>query len=271
MKITSRSVTKMELFGQSVSQNVDFTLFTDSGYNPIRQEFKMESNGSTLGFTADYLPGKVRCVVQAGGGETVKEVPIPQGAKLVGDTSLATQGKQVQVGSKHTFYFLSPLTVSLDKMTTEVKGLDKVKLNGTTYDAYRILVTTSFGPSNTWETRDGEVLKGELPLGMAMFRETKETALNLKSLAPTFVVAGSTAPVAGANKVSGDIALATAIVVDKPIQKPRTAKTLSVTVNGIDDETQLCHNGGQVRCRKVCHTSHNGKDRSAFPEPSRVP
>ncbi len=240
MKITSRSVTKIELFGQSVSQNVDFTLFTDSGYNPIHQEFKMESNGSTLGFTADYLPERIRCVVQAGGGETVKEVPIPQGAKLVGDTSMVTQGKQVQVGSKNTFYFLSPLTVSLDKITTEVKGLDKVRLNGTAYDAYRILVTTSFGSSNTWETTDGEVLKGELPLGMAMFRETRETAINLKSSIPSFLVAGSASvPTANSNKITGDIALATAIMVDKPIQKPRTAKLLTVTLKGIDDESRI--------------------------------
>src|ERR1051326_6972641 len=53
LKITSHSVTRLELFGKQVSQDSDFTIFTDSTYNPIHQDVKIESNGSALGFRAD--------------------------------------------------------------------------------------------------------------------------------------------------------------------------------------------------------------------------
>src|SRR5690242_1237762 len=62
IKITSHVVTRLEMFGNKVAQNIDFTIFCDKSYAPIHQDFTMESNGSSSSISADYLPGKIKCV-----------------------------------------------------------------------------------------------------------------------------------------------------------------------------------------------------------------
>ena len=51
-KITSDSVTRIELLGTKVAQDASLTLFTDTSYLPLHQEFKMSSNGSAMSFRA---------------------------------------------------------------------------------------------------------------------------------------------------------------------------------------------------------------------------
>ena len=246
VKITSDSITRIELLGNKVSQDASFTLFTDSSYTPLYQEFKMSSNGSSMAFKADYLPGKIRCVVNAGGGDTVKEVPVPPGVKLVGDSSLANQGKPVPVGHKETFHYLNPVTLALDRLDIEVLASEMVRLGGTDYKALKIKATTPLGAMTSWETLSGEVLKGELPLGMSIYKESREVAHNMSASMPLFAVAGFAPAVASSYTPPPDFAAATAISVEKPIQKPRETRSLSVVVSGIDDKARVISDSRQL-------------------------
>ena len=51
-----------------------------------------------------------------------------------------------------------------------------------------VVATTPVGPLTSWETTDGEMIRGEAPLGMSMFSETKEVATNFKSVMPKFAI-----------------------------------------------------------------------------------
>src|SRR5436305_91005 len=83
---------------------------------------------------------------------------------------------------------------------------------GETFDTLRMVASSPFGLMTSWETSDGDVVKGELPLGMAMFLESKQVAMNMASAMPSFSIAGVTASGPSDYKPPSDFAMATAIV-----------------------------------------------------------
>ena len=234
VKIVSNSAISIEMLGTRTSQDTCTTSWTDAGYHPIYQEFKLSSNGSALNVSADYQSNRIVCKVNAGGGVSERIIEIPEGANLSGgDIDNPAQGRKVYPGQKSTCYYLNPLTIALDKSDSEVQAVENVRLANSAYQAFRIVTTSQMGRIVSWQTADGDTLKGEMPMGMAMYREDREHAINRKTTAPAFVVEG----LPGNNQVkpkdkSGDFALATAIIPNRLIQNPRTAKSLSVTING---------------------------------------
>lgn len=237
LRINSVSEAHIEMFGKKVDQVTKGFTYTDSTYKPLYSENVISSNGSVLNIKADYQPGKIICFVNSGGTPVRKEVPVPPGANLASDSPESSMGKKLKPGQKSTYYYLEPLSLTLQKTDIEVQAREKVTLAGTTYNALRIQATMSFGALTSWESETGDLLKSDMPLGMAMFRESKATALNMTSTAPKFAVVGIAAASStkSAYKPPKDFALATAVTTDKPINNPREAKSLSLTVYGVDD------------------------------------
>jgi hypothetical protein len=246
MKIISNAVTHMEMLGNAVSQDIRSVTYTDSTYRPLYQSYDMTSNGSATRLTADYQPGKIVCTLVAGGKPATRVVPVPPGANLtVDDSSGGVPGMKVEVGQKSTFYFLEPVTISLMKTEVEVQAREKVTLDRVSYAAFRVCATVPmFGRLISWQTPEGDILKGEGPLGIAMYRETKLRAMNMKAGAPAFVVEGAAVEQKTVYKPE-DIAIATALTIDKPIQNPRALKTLSLSVAGIEDRALVLSDGRQ--------------------------
>jgi hypothetical protein len=237
LRINSVSEAHIEMFGKKVDQVTKGFTYTDSTYKPLYSENVISSNGSVLNIKADYQPGKILCTVNSGGTPVHKEVPVPSGANLAADSPDSGMGKRMKPGQKVTYYYLEPLSLTLQKTDIEVQAKEKVQLAGTAYNAIRVQATMSFGALTSWETEAGDLLKSEMPLGMAMFRESKAIALSMTSTAPKFAVLGS----AGSSiaktsyKPPKDFALATAVTTDKPINNPRDAKTVSLTIRGVED------------------------------------
>ncbi len=235
IKLTSSSVARLEMFGKTVAQDTRGYTITDSTYKPLYAEYNISSNGSVVQIKADYQPDKIVCTVNSGGAPVKKEVPVPPGANLTADSNDVVQGKKLAVGQKMTFYFLEPLSVSLQKTDIEVQGEDQVTTDEGTTKAFRVVATTPFGAMTSWQTPYGDLLKGDLPLGMAMFRESKIKAKNLSSTAPRFIVLGQSGGAKTAYIPPKDFAQATAVTVNKPIENPRAVKSLSLLISGIDD------------------------------------
>jgi len=89
----------------------------------------------------------------------------------------------------------------------------------------------------SWQTAAGELLKGELPLGMAMYTEPKDVAQKLTTKPPRFAVIGHSAVASSASSYvpPKDFAQATAVAINRPIDNPREVASLAVTLSGIDD------------------------------------
>lgn len=240
-RLTSHSVTNIEMLGNHVSQDVTSTSFTDSTYTPLYQEFSIKSNGSVMKLAAEFKPDKILCVVN---GSSRKTIEVPPGTDLVGDDSSATLGKSLPPGTKKTFHFLNPLTVALDRIDLTVEGRESVTLAGHAYEANRISAATTFGNMKMWEAPDGDLLKGEMPFGMTLFRESRESARNMASAMPDFKVMANAAAPGSANDPKAyvppsDFALATAITTAKKIPNPRSIRKLVVTVSGVPNRSLI--------------------------------
>jgi len=235
IKMTSVSIARLEMFGKTVAQDTKGLTITDSTYKPLYAEYNISSNGSMVKIKADYLPGKIVCTVNSGGAPVKKEVAVPAGANLTADSTDVVQGQKLMVGQKMTFYFLEPLSVTLQKTDIEVQGQDQVSTNAGTLKAFRVLATTPFGVMTSWQSSNGDLIKGDLPLGMAIYSEPKTTAKNLTTTAPKFVVLGQKEGAKSAYVPPKDFAQATAVSINRPIEHPRTVKALSIEISGIDD------------------------------------
>lgn len=241
LKITSTSVTRLEMLGNKISQDTDTLTYTNKDHQPVHQEYKIVSNGSVMTLKADYKPGKIIVTMNSGGSTSTKEVVVPPGVNLIADSSDPAQGQKMHLGQKTTYYYLNPLTISLDKTDLSVDASEQVKLNGKAQQVFRVSATTPFGKMLSWETPDGEMLKGEMSLGafsMLMFQETKPVAMDMAAKPPAFEVAGAAAASPGYTPPS-DFALATAVTLEKPIENPRNATSVSLEVSGIDDKSLI--------------------------------
>jgi hypothetical protein len=235
IRMTIASVARLEMFGNKVSQDTTGTTFTDTTYRPLYSEYNISSNGSKVKIQAEYGADKIVCTVNSGGTPVKKVVAIPPGANLAADSNDVIQGKSLKVGQKMTYYFLEPLSVSLMKTTMEVQAEDEVKTASGVKKAFRVLATTPMGPMTSWQTASGDLLKGDLPLGMAMYGEPKEVARQMTTKPPLFEVAGASAVSASSYVPPKDFAQATAVTINRPIENPREVKSLTITISGIDD------------------------------------
>lgn len=237
--VSTVSVTRiaMQLLGNSVQQDVTSTTISDTSSRPLVQEHSILSNGSSLKVKAVYGAGEIRCTVDSGGGPTTKVVSIPPGAVLMGDTTLNRVEGLKKPGDRQVVYALNPLTLILDRMEMSIEGEVTVKYRGAEVRALRSLAVTPFGSLRSWESLDGNTIyKGEMPVGMAMYSEDSETALNMKSTAPSFSADGTDTPntpsSAGYNPT--DIGMSTAIRIEPPLPNPRSLKRLVLNISGAE-------------------------------------
>src|SRR5690349_11826853 len=159
------------MLGNKVSQDVSTLTFTDSSYTPLYQEYTIKSNGSAMNLKAEYVPGKILCTIN---GTSKKTVDVPKGAELLSDDTSSGLGKAMAPGTKKTYYFLSPLTVSLERIDLEAEAKQELKSSGKAIGAIRVVSKTTLGNMVTWQDSHGELIKGELSLGpltMSMFTE----------------------------------------------------------------------------------------------------
>ena len=239
-KITTHSVTKMVMFGQTVSQDTETITYADSSNHPKFQEHRIRSKGSLMELQAEYKPDKILISFHAGGTASSREVAIPAGAKLIGDSTYTGEGGSHEIGKSESYYYLNPLTIALEKTDIVTETSDKVKVRGIELSLFRVKSTSSMGAMRTWETPKGELVKAEMTLGpasIAMYQESKESAQNLDSNPPKFEIAGAPAP--GTYVPPDDFALATAVAVNRTIVNPRNITKLRAIISGVTDPTQV--------------------------------
>ncbi|HZP80876.1 MAG TPA: transglutaminase-like domain-containing protein [Chthonomonadaceae bacterium] len=238
LRTTSEGVTKLSLLGTTVEQREAQETLSDLNYQPLSQTFDITSSGSGLRLEAtyDYAARKVFCRLRTGESGSTKTLTIPRGANLAGDTNLLTEGKKLSVGQKLSFYYLNPVSVALEEAKVEIAGREAVKdpRTGKTVSAFVVKARLALGEATSWETEDGDTIKGEMGFGgirITMRLEPKEVALNLNAPASGSEENGGKAYVPPA-----DFMIATAIATDKPIENPRRVSGLTVLVSGVPDK-----------------------------------
>lgn len=236
-RTTTRSVTRLEMFGQTVRQDIDTELISDTNGRPIHQEFRMASTGSSTRVTAEYRATTISCTVEAGGAATRKEVAIPPGARIVGDTDSARLFQRNVVGQKTAVYALNPLTVTLDRSDAEVMARETVTLEGVERAAFRVTTASPMGQVISWETEDGQPIRAEAQMGIVIYAEPEAVARDMTHAEPKFAVSGAKAAAAvpaGGYTPPPDFAIGTSVAVDRDIPNPTALRTLTLELDGLD-------------------------------------
>ncbi len=231
IRLTTDGVLTIELMGTSVRQESTIVSMCDEKLRPLTQEYAITSNGSTMRLRATYRQRQVDVEITSGGSPLRRTLTVPGDGVLSADSSFLTLGADPLIGSKLVVYYLNPLTINLDRATITVEARERVTYAGEAFDAVRTLAVTPLGRIRTWESPPGQVLWGELPLGMAMFRMPESDALSAAAREPTHM---SSSPTTSADlKPPADFALATAVTTDRPIVEPRKLRSLTLEVSGI--------------------------------------
>jgi hypothetical protein len=244
----SKSVTRLEMLGQTVSQTVDLVSYSDSKHRPIHQEYRMASTGSVTTITAEYHANTIECVVDAGSGPTRKTIAIPPGAQIVSDMDSAQFFDSNAVGRKAVVYSLNPLMVTLDRSESEVVGKETVLVDRKEYSAFRIVSSTPMGKITSWEGADGGPIRVETPVGITEYAETEIAAKNMQSAEPKFTVSGAVkyaSPAGAAYVPPRDFAVGTSVAADRTIADPLRLRALTIELHGIEDPHLAITDGRQ--------------------------
>lgn len=227
-RITSSMNNKMTVLGTDVTQVVSTTVVTDDKFNPLSELFEMSSGGRTTSVSAEFRKNTVECVLSTGSERSRKSIPIPEGARLVGDAMFALTEPDVDVGAVYKLQYFNPLTLAVDDLTVRVERREPVEVGGVTYNALVIRNSSPLGDVTIWQDPEGDVLKVLAMAGITMIRETREQAMS------------------GVNGTAGDFAVLTSVKSDKSIPDPRKVRSLDVVLQGMTDPKMVINDQRQA-------------------------
>src|SRR5688572_28265691 len=150
------------------------------------------------------------------GKEEKKTMPIPYGALVLDDPTVGLLGKGApEPGTKLDFYVLDPMTLALVKCSAEYVGPSPYEYDAVKGTGQKIKVTDPRATTEIWLDAKGQMAFGTGPFGMTMRPITREEAVGSEGYLPEV-----------------DIASASRIVPDKPIESPKTIKSLKLRLVG---------------------------------------
>jgi len=208
---------RLKVLGADLSQVANTVVYTDSKYNPLREEFSMSSGGKTTTVSAKFFKDQIECVISAGSGSSTKTIPIPEGVSLVGDVMFALPDSVLEIGREYNLHYFNPLTLSIDELRVRVERREKITIGGKSYETIVVKNSTSMGEITLWQESNGDIVRVDAMMGIRMIRQAKEEAL------------------AGLDGGGEDFAVQTRVKTDKPIPSPREAKVLDIVITGLDD------------------------------------
>lgn len=214
---------KISALGQEVQQTMQMSHVLDVEGKPVTSVVTMSSAGRTTRINAKYEPARVVCQVDAAGQKSEKIVPIPKGVTLIGDPDLTkAKSGQLKVGQKTSMHFFEPMTLTIQKIQTEVLKEEKRQIGGKPTRVFLMKSSNSFaGESQSWLDADGRLLEDKNSLGLRMVREDLGAALPELAYEPP-----------------KDFAVATSVKTAVKLPS-RTVKFLRLKLSGIPDSELL--------------------------------
>ncbi|MEZ0325176.1 MAG: transglutaminase domain-containing protein [Fimbriimonas sp.] len=209
------SLTKMDigLLGSSMSIQMKSTTWSTAAGKPVQMAFTMESSGRKQDVSAVFNAKTVTVKVNNSGQKSTRTISMPPGS-VVDDPIPVVLNGHLKPGAVTTFFVLDPTTISFVKNEVKYVGKGKTKVGNKSYDALIVEINDTRTVTKVFMSAKGDLIRMEGPMGIEMLPVSKAIAL-----APP----GKYAP-------SVDLAYATSIKTDKPINDPSTLSGLSVRV-----------------------------------------
>lgn len=216
--VRSESLMVMDaaMLGSDLKLNFDTITVAKPDGTPITMKFVMTSGGRTQVIEAKFEGKKANLLINNTGTVTRQTLAIPQDAPVIDDAMGLLGGEGMTAGTKRPFYILDPTTVSFIKNTATVGGQVKVKVRGKEYTGTQVTISDPRADTTFYLSAKGDLIKAEGPMGIEMLPEEKAVATKITK-----------------GKIP-DLAIATSLKTDKPIENPGGLKTLSLRVTGKD-------------------------------------
>jgi hypothetical protein len=180
------------------------------------QKFTIDSGGRSQVISAVYSPESIVVTRLIDGKEEKSKLSMPKDALVLDDPTVGLLGKGVpEKGTKLDFYVLDPMTLSLVKCAAEYIGLTAFEQDGVKGSGQQIKIIDPRATTDIWLDSKGEMAFGTGPFGMTMRPITREEAVGSESYLPEV-----------------DIASASRITPDKPIENPKSIKSLKLRLVG---------------------------------------
>ena len=223
-KVTTVVNNHMTVLGADMTQLVLTTVYTDTKYAPLAEEFSMSSGGKTTTVKSKFGKNSIECETAAGN----KSIPIPDGVSLIADPLFTTSDVFPEVGKEYDMHYFNPLTVALEDLKIKVDAREKLSVDGKEYDTVKLQNITPLGTMMVWQECDGAVVQVKGIMGITMKRMSRKDAT-------------ADTEVAGAS----DLADLTSAKSDKPIPDARSVKYLDAVLVGMDDTKMLINDSRQ--------------------------
>lgn len=210
----------LKTLGQEIQQTMTMSHRMSAEGNPVTSTVTMSSAGRTTRINARYEPQRVVCQIEAGGEKSEKIVPIPKGITLIGDPDL-TKAKPgaLKVGQKTTVHFFEPMTLTIQKLSTEVLKTEVRTIKGKKTRVFLLRSNNSMaGESQSWVDANGGLLEDNNSLGLRIVREDLGSQVASLKYAPP-----------------KDFAVATSVMTAVKIPTPRKTNLLRLKISGIPD------------------------------------
>lgn len=225
--VEATELVNFAMMGQQAQQNVIITQICDPDFTPREMTVTMQSGGRTTAIRADFTPREVKCQIITQQATTLKTVPIPEGIRLVADENSLLLKEDLRVGETVEFYVFNPLTLTVDKMKLETLGREAVTLQGQTYQTWKgtlhLRMMDAVIPATVWVDETGEMVKMQTLLNLTYLKEPKEKAMDVPTERSAVV----------------DLALATSIRPNAPIENHRQCRRLRLRIQGLSNPESL--------------------------------
>ena len=239
--------TKVRMSGAGLEQDVSTRVYFNLKMGPVFEELTMASGGTTTRVEAVYKPGVVQCKLISQGTASPKDLPIPAGVSLVGDSNLyCLADKSLRLGDRFTFSYFNSLALAIETLSAEVLREEKLDIKGTIYNTLVVKSVTPMGEVTAWKEPNGDVVKMVGLMGMTMIRETKEEAMGVQ---PN-----------GIEQPPADLALLTSVKANIDLPRPERIRQLTVSIIGIGDPKLMINDNRQ----KVTASHKEGRTAADF-------
>ncbi len=227
-RVSSIMCNRLTVLGTDISQLITTAVYTDAYYNPLRESFEMSSGGKTTSVSAEFKKDTIECVLSTAEGKSPKTIPIPAGAKLVGDAMFAVADSSQKIGTEYTVHYFNPLTLSVDDLKIRIDRREKITVGGKEYDTLVVSNSSAMGDVTIWQDDEGNMIRVTAVAGIEMIKEDRDQALS------------------GINGSTGDFAVLTSVKTTRVIPNPRQVRSLDIVLGGIADPTMVISDSRQT-------------------------
>jgi hypothetical protein len=210
------SLLRMPMAGVIREVLLDFYAVVDDDFRIKSFTFGLSSGEYSTDIFGGIDNGMLEMEYRTDGEPARLTIPVPDGLYFPGMVTYLLASKGFPKG-EFRLASLDPFSLAVNDIIVNVKGYERIVVNGRRYDANLVTITSAGITSSMWTQDDGTVIKEEEAAGMVMTVTTKEHALDIPDIDPDW-----------------DILKSLAVEVDKELKNPRDAVYMKAELEGIE-------------------------------------